>query len=380
MPSWQTENVRTVGVEEELLLVDAESGRPRSVAGRILRQDASRREEREAESGPGGSLEHELQQQQVETGTPPRTLMGDIESDLKSWRQTAITLARRAGARVIASGTSPLPVEPRLFRDPRYERMAERFGITTNEHLTCACHVHVSVSSDDEGVGVIDRIRSWLHPLLALSANSPFWQGMDTGYASFRSQAMARWPSAGPTGVFDSVAAYRELVAGMVESGVLLDEGMVYFDARLSHRYPTVEIRVPDVCADTRDAVLVAALCRALVDTAAAEWAAGEPPLPVRTAMLRIASWKASRHGLDDDLLDPRDLRPRPAREVIEALVEHVRPALTANGDEALVDQQIDEVLARGNGASRQRATLERTGQLADVVAELARVTAGHDL
>jgi carboxylate-amine ligase len=150
-----------------------------------------------------------------------------------------------------------MPVEPRPPTTPRYQQMVERFGLTTMEQLVCGCHVHVSVESDDEAVTVLDRLRVWLPSLLALSANSPFWQGMDTGYASFRSQVMSRWPTSGPPPRLGSADAYRTLVADMVSSGVLLDEGMVYYDARVSFRYPTVEIRAADVCLDARDTALV---------------------------------------------------------------------------------------------------------------------------
>jgi carboxylate-amine ligase len=258
--------------------------------------------------------------------------------------------------------------------------MVERFGITAAEHLVCGCHVHVSVASDEEAVGVIDRIRVWLPVLLAISANSPFWQGQDTGYASFRSQAMVRWPSAGPTEVFGSAAAYHRIVSGMVASRVLLDEDMVYFDARVSAHYPTVEIRVADVCSDARDAVLLAGLSRALVDTAAREWSQGQPCPAVPTTMLRLATWQAARAGVDGALLDPLTYRPRRAAEVLAGLVTHIRAALEANGDVALVEDRLHRVLSRGNGARRQRSVLEKTGRLVDVVADLAGVTAsrGH--
>ncbi|CAH0123053.1 MULTISPECIES: glutamate--cysteine ligase [unclassified Microbacterium] len=391
--------MRTVGVEEELLLVDAESGRPRSVAARTLRYAAEiatpaesggdsasvssvekRAETPQSDAGddvPGGSLEHELQQQQIETDTVPHTDMVALGEGVRAWRDHAITAARRAGARVIASGTSPLPVGSAIVGKPRYLRMVEHFGLTTTEQLTGACHVHVSVESDDEGVGVLDRIRGWLSVLLALSANSPFWQGEDTKYASFRSQALVRWPTAGPTEAFGTAEGYRSTVAAMIASGAILDEGMVYFDARLSHHYPTVEIRVADVCADAADTVLIAALCRALVDTAAAEWRAGDEPSPVSVSMLRLMNWQAGRFGIEGDLIDPRTLKPRAAREIVAELVDHVRAALRENRDEALVDEQIELIFDRGNGAMRQRATLEKTGQLSDVVADLAAVTAG---
>ncbi|MDP3952364.1 glutamate--cysteine ligase [Microbacterium sp.] len=385
--------MRTVGVEEELLLVDAESGRPLSVAARTLQYagEAARpaepinggagAAERTAASGdaPGGSLEHELQQQQIETDTIPHTDMVALGDGVRAWRDHAIAAARRAGARVIASGTSPLPVGAAIVGKPRYLKMVEHFGLTTTEQLTGGCHVHVSVESDEEGVGVLDRIRGWLPVLLALSANSPFWQGEDTKYASFRSQAMVRWPTAGPTEAFGSAERYHELVSSMIASGAILDEGMVYFDARLSHHYPTVEIRVADVCPDAADTVLIAALCRGLVDTAAAAWRAGEDPLPISVSMLRLMSWQAGRFGIEGDLIDPRTLKPRAAREIVVDLVDHVRAALRENGDEALVDEQVERIFARGNGAMRQRAVLEKTGQLSDVVADLATATAGLD-
>lgn len=341
--------------------MESESGRPLSVSERILRRaEAAGEGARPDDDRPGGSLDHELQQQQLETDTAPHTRMEDLGADVRAWRDTAIMHAREAGARVVASGTSPVPVEPRLVHDARFERMAEQFGLTTYEQLACGCHVHVSVDSPEEGVGVLDRIRVWLPTLLAISANSPFSQGVDTGYASFRSQLMGRWPTTGPQDVFGSASRYRELVAATLATEVVLDEGMLYFDARLSHRYPTVEIRVADVCLDAGDTVLVAALCRALVDTAAAALVTGEPPLSAPTSLLRLAGWRAGREGVGGRLLDPRT-------------------ALRATGDETLVERRLEHVLARGNGAVRQRAVLERTGRLGDVVADLARVTAGQD-
>lgn len=376
--------MRTLGIEEELLLVERGTGRPLSVAGGVMRRAALPEQRREAglpaqeDEGPGGHVTPEMQQQQVETDTPPRTSLADLEQDLASWRELVIRSARGSGAEVLAVGTSPLAVTPTLQRDGRYARMAEQYGLTASEHLVSGCHVHVSVESDDEGVGVLDRIRVWLPALLALSANSPYWQGVDTGYASFRSQALVRWPSAGPVDVFGSAERYHGLVADMVASGVLLDPAMAYFDARLAERYPTVEVRVADVCLDSRDAVLVAGLCRGLVETAARDWSAGRAAPEMPTAMLRLATWQAGRYGVGGALLDPVTTRPRPAREVLDDLVAHVRPALEETGDLDSVQDGIERVLATGNGAVRQRSAFERTGQLTDVVAELARVTAGR--
>ena len=122
---------------------------------------------------------------------------------------------------------------------------------------------------------MLDRIGPWLPVLLAMSANSPFWNGVDSGYASYRSQVWQRWPTAGPTGTFGSAAAYRQVIDDLVATGAALDRAMIYFDARLSERYPTLEIRVADVCLRAEDTVLIGALARALVETSAREAADG---------------------------------------------------------------------------------------------------------
>jgi glutamate---cysteine ligase / carboxylate-amine ligase len=369
--------MRTVGVEEELILVDAWTGQPCAVAAQVLKV-AAEHGEVHYEDLEHGSIVHELQQEQLEAYTPPETDMERLVADLRSWRSLSSCRAAEVGARVLASGTSPLPVMPQLVPTTRYVQMAERFGLTTREQLVCGCHVHVAVESLDEAIGVLDRIRVWLPLLLALSTNSPFWGGTDSGYASYRSQVQHRWPTAGPTPLFGSLEAYEDHLTQLLGTGVPLDAAMIYTDARPSHHYSTVEIRVADVCADVDDTVLIAALARGLVETAAREYAAGEPAPPVPTAILRLADWQASRYGVVDNLLDPHTGRPRSARDVVDALVEHVAPALCDSGDEALVAKGVQRIFSHGTGATHQRAVFARTGRLADVASYLARATAGE--
>lgn len=220
-----------------------------------------------------------------------------------------------------------------MVRKSRYLEMTRAFGLTAAEQLTCGCHVHVEVSSAEEGVAALDRIGPWLAVLLALSANSPFWQGRDSAYASFRYQAWGRWPSSGTPDVFGSAEAYRQTVRQMVRTGTLLDTGMVYFDARLSENYPTLEIRVADVCLHADDAVLLAALARALVDTEVRHWRAGGPVRHQRAELLRLARWRASRSGLGDALLNPVTGLPEPAAAVTNTLLDHIGDALAEAGE-----------------------------------------------
>jgi len=336
---------RTVGVEEEFLLVDPDSGTPRAVSHLAL-----------ARNGEEPVLTGELQREQLETATRPCATLDELGGELRRARTAAARAASSAGSALAALGTCPVEVEPTLSTNDRYQRMNRRFGLTVAEGLTCGCHVHVSIDSDDEGVGALDRIRPWLAPLLALTANSPFWQGHDSGYASYRSQVWSRWPSAGPYAPFGSPDVYHGTVAAMVDSDTVLDRAMIYFDSRLSAQHPTLEVRVADVCLDVDDGVLLAALARALVETAVREWRADVAPDPTRLELLRLASWRAARSAVDGVLLDPASWRPTPAADVLGRLVAHVTPALEDAGDLARVRELLAAVLARGTGARAQRA------------------------
>jgi glutamate---cysteine ligase / carboxylate-amine ligase len=335
---------RTVGVEEEFLLVDPETGVPRAVSHVALARASDEQ------------LTGELQREQLETATRPCRTLDELGADLRRARTAAAAAAGTAGAALAALATSPVAVKPTVSPSPRYQKMRRRFGMTAAEELTCGCHVHVAVDSDDEGVAALDRIRPWLAPLLALTANSPFWQGADAGYASYRSQVWSRWPSAGPYAPFGSAADYHGAVGAMIDTDTVLDRGMVYFDARLSAEHPTLEVRVADVCLDVDDAVLLAALVRALVETAVRAARADTAADPVRLELLRLAGWRAGRSGLDGTLLDPGSWRPVPAADVLGRLVAHVTPALEDAGDLDRVRELLADVLSRGTGARAQRA------------------------
>ncbi len=362
---------RTLGVEEELLLVDEASGEPLAVAAAALRAA-------EDGSDDGAGLEGELMQQQLETGTAPVSTATELLAELGRWRRVADEHACSAGARVAALPTSPLPVVPRTTPDPRYREIADEFGITQAEQLVCGMHVHVSVASDEEAVGALDQIRPWLPVLTALSVGSPFWQGLDTGYASFRSQLWRRWPSAGSPGPFGSPAAYRALLAELVATDTIVDDGMAYFDVRLAREFPTLELRVADVCPRVEVSAAVAVLARALVDRAASDWAAGVPAPDLTPTTASLMTFRAARSGVSGDLVDPLTRAPRPAAAVVAALIEHVAEPLAAEGDRELVDEVVGSLLADGTSADRHRRVAGADLDLAAVVRDTVAVT--HDV
>lgn len=373
--------MRTVGVEEELLLVNLRDGRAEPVAQDVLARCAAGAPAAAGSSAadareraPGG-LTAEFKQEQVELQTAPVVDMETLRRELCDWRGRARWAAEQLDCAVAALGTSPVPTRPAAADSPRYRVMHGEFGLVAREHLTCGCHIHVGVDDDDERVAVLDRVRIWLPVLLALSVNSPLWAGEDSGFSSYRSLVMSRWPASGPLSALGSAAAYHRLVRSLVDSGVLLDEAMVYFDARLSHRFPTVEVRVPDVCLEVEDTVLLAALARALVDTTATEWERGVPAPAMPNELLRLASWQAAHTGLEGALLHPLTARPTPAGAVVDSMVRHLEAALDANGDLARVREGLSRLVDRGTGAAIQRRLLAAGGRPVDVVRYAARLT-----
>lgn len=351
----------SIGVEEEFHLVDAETGDLRPVGSDVL-----------AAVSPAlrGEAEPELQRSQVETGTPPVQTLSDVRTELVRLRRELDRAAGQVGCRLAASGTHPSAYRPaEVFTDQeRYRAIGDRFGPVARQQTVCGCHVHVAVTDRELAVQVLNRVRPDLPLLLAVSANSPFWQGEDTGYASYRSQVWARWPTAGTPGVFGSRAEYDALRDGLVASGVALDVGMLYFDVRPSARYETLEFRVADVSLDVDGAVLAAGLTRALVATCAAAALREEPFDAVRPELLRAAQWRAGRSGLCGELVDLRTGHPVPAAEVVDDLLGRIRPALDEHGDEAEVTELLERLRRRGTGAERQRAAYRRADSVHDVV------------
>jgi carboxylate-amine ligase len=336
--------VRTVGVEEELLVVDG-NGRPVPLGPDAL-DVASRRGEGEnpeehdraeregSQAGDEKTAAHlmpELKAQQLELGTAVCRTLSEVDGQLRFWRARAQSAAAAAGAHVAALATSPIAVRP-----------------------------------------------IWLPVLTALTANSPFWQGEDTGYASFRSQAWHRWPSAGPNEVFADAGEYHRLIDQVLATGTVLDTGMVYFDARLSASWPTVEVRTADVALRVEDAVTLAGVVRGLVETAARDARAGNPPPAVPAAVLRVAAWRSGRSGLSGDLVHPLTGRPRSAADVLGALLDHIRPALAHAGDEQRVADGLGALLRRGTGADLQRRVHEETADLTAVVRAAVTLTGGR--
>jgi glutamate---cysteine ligase / carboxylate-amine ligase len=356
----------TVGVEEELTLVDPRSGR---VALRA--PDAIR------DCGDPEGVVAESMTFMVETRTPVCRTLAEVHRALQRGRRAVADAARRRGAVALATGLAPygMPDPPAVTEDPRYLELARRFPFAMSTNGTCGCHVHVAVPSRQAGVEVLLRLRPWLPALVALTANSPICDGRDAGWASHRLVLASRWPTAVPAPPVGTVAEYDDLLSAAVSSGEALDVRSVYFLARLSPRYPTVETRVADVGLTVDETVCYVGVVRALVATAVDRALRGDTAPWVPQDALVESCRTAARVGLDGVLTDPGTGRRVPAYELVDRLVAEVRPALRVHGDEMTVLAALDRIRRAGGGAQRQRRLFGAASSPAAFVAALARTT-----
>ncbi|MEV6717409.1 glutamate--cysteine ligase [Lentzea sp. NPDC051208] len=352
----------TVGVEEEFLLVDPETGVPVNRADEVV---AVAREQL------GLELERELTGAQVEINT---TVCRDVEQarrELVEARRSVAQAARTVGCRAIAVGAPPLGDATGEVTDSlRYRRIAREFGALAEQQLICGCHVHVAVPDRETAVQVCNHVRPWLPVLSAVTANSPFSGGEDTGFASWRSTVWSRWPVSGPPPVFTSWQHYEEVCDTMIKAGTALDRAMIYWDVRPATELPTVEVRVSDVAATVDEAVLLAALVRALVAQAIVDVERGVEPEPVPQETLRQACWGAANEGLRGSTLDVLSGEPRPLRRQLDDLVTRLTPVFEANGDLPAVQRGLRLLDGPGTGAERQRQAF-RTGQVGSLLGVL---------
>ncbi len=358
----------TLGAEEELHLVDLSSRDLSGSAPRLLSRL------------PADEYSAEIQRTTVETNTQVVTSLAGLRAEILRLRTRLMSVAASHGLGVAAVGTLPSSADGdiELTSSGRYGRMQEQYRLLVDEQLICGTQIHVGVDGRDLAVQIAQRVTRYLPVLLAISASSPFWRGQDTGYASIRSIIWQRWPSAGATGPLASAREYDDLVEDLIHSGVIADPKMAYFDVRPSSHAPTLELRVCDACPIVDDAVLIAALFRALVRQAERDIAAAVPFRPLPTPIHRAAMWQAARGGLSGNLVDISGrTRHVPAETALRGLLDRLRPRLAEVGDDEEVRELAEALLARGTSADRQRAAYAENGRLDDVVDLVVRETHG---
>lgn len=343
----------TFGVEEEFLLVDPSTGRTVPAAPEVLKAVAE----------TDTVVHTELQQTQVEAVTAPCSTLGELAGQLRQGRDRLAAAARGCGVWVVPSGTPPNGGPTMTSEGARFAGIAERYGEVVRDYQACGCHVHVGAPDLETAVAVCNHLRRWLPMLLALSANSPFHHGRDTGYASWRMIEQSRFPGAGVPPRFRDAADYTASLDRLVDSGVLEDANMTFWLVRPSHTWPTVEFRVADTAVDVPAALLQAALSRALVAAALADLARGREAPVLDDQVLAAAVWTAARYGLDGPGVHPVRACRVPVAELLDELIMKVVPVL--DDDLAAVLDLCTQVLRDGTGSERQRAASDAVRYLA---------------
>jgi glutamate---cysteine ligase / carboxylate-amine ligase len=336
------------GVEEAYLLVDPETGRTVPAADEVLHYaDAL------YVPAPDATLAASRFETRVEAGTGRCATVKELSERLTHTRARAMTAARAAGTWLLPSGTAIMggPAAPRLSFAP----IADLYAAVTAD-LTCGCHVVLDVPDPETAVAVVNHLRPWLPTLLALSVNSPFADGADTGYASWRSAQRARLPASGMPPHFTSVRAYESRVSRLAELGVLVDEASPLWLARPLPRVSGVALRVADTGVDVEATVLQVALSRALVQTALTDLSSGREAPAIGEQIAAAALWSAARHGMSGNGIHPVLERRAPATVLVSELLTAVRPALEETGDQSTVREGVRRLLRIGTGAARQRA------------------------
>ena len=360
----------TVGVEEEYQIIDAATAALRSRNRDLLPAVRAAIGESAADT--------ELHRSQIEIGTPVCASLADVRREIVKSRRAVIEAAARDGDRICAAGTHPFSSweEQDFTPKNRYYGLVEEYRQLARELVIFGCHVHVGLNDREATIRVMNRARGRLPMLLALTVNSPFWLGRDTGYASYRTELWRRWPMTGIPAPFADRADFDAVVETLVESGAIDDSSYIYWDVRPNDRFDTIEYRTADVCTTVDEAVMLTALCRALTRTC---WLAAERDEPFdtpRPELLTAAMWRAARFGLDGELIDVPARSRVPAAAAVESFLAYLRPALEEAGEWAEVSELVARVLTDGTGAARQRATFAETGDLAAVARRVAEKTA----
>ena len=363
-------NSLTLGVEEEYQIINPQSRELIGRAGKII---PSARETLGEDI-----VQPEMHRSQIEIATSICQDLTEVRSELIRSRKAIIESAQQDNQTIGAAGTHPFShwKDQKITQKKRYKRLQQDYQHIIRDLIIFGCHVHIGVPDQDNAIAIINRARNWLSILLALAANSPFWLREETGYASYRTELWYRFPLTGPPAAFNNYQDYQELVQSLIQTGVIQDPTTIYWDIRISDRFPTIEFRVTDICLTIDEAVMIAGLIRGLVLTCYHEIENKQPQVLVHPELLKTAHWNAARYGLESNLIDVIEKRSIPAAELVNKFLSYIRPALEELGDWEEISSLVQKTLTDGNAAQRQAQIYKKTGSWTDIVDYIIEQTA----
>jgi glutamate---cysteine ligase / carboxylate-amine ligase len=355
----------TVGVEEELMILDGETWDLANEIDAVI----------EAYEGDG-EVKHELLQSVCEIATVPHSDVGGVGRELRRRRQEVAEAAGRRGLCIGSAGTHPFALweDQRVSAEPRYRELIRALKFIARQEIIFGLHVHVGIDDADKAIHVANGMRVHIPVLLAMSANSPFWRSEETGLASTRMPIFRAFPRVGIPPVWDGWKDFDERIEFMVDAGVMDDYTYLWYDVRPHPNLGTVEVRAMDAQTHVEHTMGIAALIQAMARELAEHYEAGERLGQYPYEMLDENKWLAARHGLEGELMDlparamvsTKEL----ARRLYDRLADHAQDLGAASELEGVLD-----LIERGTGAHRQLVVYEANHDFAELLREIVEAT-----
>jgi carboxylate-amine ligase len=360
----------TLGVEEEYMLLDAETFDLVQHIDTVLAAISGHELETQ--------INAELMQSVLEIATPVCRTAADVERELRRLRAYVAAVAKEGNLRVGSAGTHPFSLfeRQRITARDRYRHLVDQLQYVARRELIFGLHIHVAVDDPEKAVQVVNGLLAHLASLLALSASSPFWRGEPTGLSSSRQMVFAAFPRSGPPPRFRDYADYAEVVGQLEKTGCIADYTHIWWDIRLHPRLGTVEIRICDAVTRVEDAVALAAFCQALVKHYCERYDRGDEIPSYHRILTTENKWLAARYGLEAPVMDLATGRRNrvPVAQLVRRTLRDIEPHAQELGSERELEG-VREILSRGNGSDRQRRIFNANRDIVEVVREIADAT-----
>jgi glutamate---cysteine ligase / carboxylate-amine ligase len=313
----------------------------------------------------------------IEVATHVAGSVAEAIEDARGLRATLRDAAAERGTVIASAGTHPFSrwEHQDVTENERYRELMSEMRWVAEQEVIFGLHVHVGLASADAAIAVANGLRTWLPELLALSTNSPFWLGRDTGLASTRTKIFETFPRSGLPPAFASFEEFELLVERGIKTGSFPDYTYIWWDLRPHPKLGTLEVRIPDAQTRLETVSGLVALVQSLVATLADEFERGEKPQIQPVTLVNENKWRAARDGLNGRLIDLERDEERPAREAVLALVERAEAAANRLGCREELNE-VERLVERGTGADEQRSVYGESGSLLAVAQWLAEQTA----
>jgi len=339
----------TVGIEEEYHLIDVETRGLAVSPPAALFQNCK--------AALGTCVGHEFKASQIEIGTPVCDTIAEAREQISNMRRTIADIGAEHGIQPLAAATHPFAKwrETETSEGERYQEIDQDLQDVVRRLLISGMHVHVGLGEDDElRMDLMNQVTYFLPHMLALSTSSPFWQSFDTGMMSYRLSVFTELPRTGLPNRFDTFVDYQRHVDVLVQAGVLQDATKIWWDIRPSDRFPTLEMRICDVCTDVDDTAAIAALFVCLLRMLTRLKETNQRWRQYNNMLVRENRWRAQRYGIDESLIDFGKGALVPFTDLVDELIDLVREDAEELGCSAEI-RHLRTIVDRGTSAHMQR-------------------------